>query len=173
MLVLVSNLWRTMAIMLAALLASAGAPLIQAQNAAEAFTRSSFDRVALYMLFLNQRASELSLRPSGESGVEDDLIAARLSIKSSEVAAVNREAVAYVAVDRAIHSEALKYRDECRAAKKPLDPTVVASFTDRRIAGVNAVMDGLRSQLSPESFVGLRKYVENQFARGVHVEHVR
>jgi len=127
-----------------------------------------FDRVPIYMIFLGQHAQD-AVRRSGPCSVDEgELVAARLRIRREEVAAVDRWALSYAATDRTIHQEALKYRDECRAAKRPMDPAVVASFTDRRIMQVAAVFADLKSQLLPQSYAALGVFIEQCFATGLH-----
>jgi len=105
------------------------------------------------------------------SAVEDK--AALLGISPQDVAAVDEAAAAFVAQEKALAEEALKYERECAEAHRPVDPATLHTFSTRRASLALAALSAIRAQLSTDTFEALERFLDTKFREGLHPVKVR
>jgi hypothetical protein len=146
--------------------------LVLSDRAKAAEGSMTVDDPAIYLLFLHYHAQDASRRIAGTTGPNSVSRAAQLHINPVELSLIDQKALAYATEDKKIHEQALKYREACISAHKPLDLIVIHSFTMRRLAHATAAFADIHSGLSATSYAGLEQYLNVVFMKSFKRQQV-
>ena len=120
-----------------------------------------------YISFLHFHSITVWRQTSEATNLNVVARAERLRIESVDMSILDQVALEFAKQEGLLREEARRYHATTQARGDIVDPAIVRSFSDRRKALASDAFRNLKTKFSPESYVGLHAFLEQDFSRSI------